>query len=909
VFIISDDHAWTDYGFMGHPQIETPHLDQLAKQSAVFTRGYVPTALCRPALATLITGKYAHQHKISGNDPALLSETAGGRQGEPAAYRALREKLIAHIDQQPKLPAMLAEKGYLSHQSGKWWEGNHRRGGFTEGMSRGFPQPGGRHGDDGLKIGRQGMEPVFEFIDRSVADGKPFFAWYAPFLPHTPHNPPQRLFEKYKAKGIESDHVARYYAMVEWFDETCGQLLGHLEDKGVRENTLIVYIGDNGWIQDPDAGNFAPKSKQSPNEGGTRQPTMFCWPGVIKPGDRQQELCSSVDIVPSVLTAAGVAIPKELPGYNLLPILKSGEPTPRREVFGETFAHDVADIDKPEASLLYRWVIEDKWKLLLTYDGKVGRYAKNHPQAEKRPQLFDLLADPHENENVAADHPEVVARLAKKLQDWWPVTERKVQTTFTAAAAPQPKKPNVVFIAIDDQNDWIGHLGGHPMAKTPHLDQLAARGTTFLNAHCQTPLCNSSRTSLMLSLRPTTTGIYGLAPWFRNLDPWKERVTLPQHFKAHGYRTLTAGKIYHGGVGGPQQRAKEFDVWGPAGGIGVKPEKKLIPPTPMGNHPLMDWGVFPHRDEDKGDYQVASWAVKQIQDAPRDEPFFLAAGFFLPHVPCYATQQWFDLYPDDDSVLPIIQEDDREDTPRFSWYLHWNLPEPRLKWVKENNQWRNLVRSYLACTSFVDAQVGRITEALEEAGLAENTIIVVWSDHGWHLGEKGITGKNTLWEDGTRVPLIFAGPGVTVGQRCAQPAELLDIYPTLSDLCGLTARDDLEGLSLAPQLQDALAKRERPAITSHNQGNHGVRSEHWRYIRYADGTEELYDTRKDPHEWTNLASQTEHAAVIAEHRRWLPKIDVGPAVGSAHRVLTYDKQTDEAVWEGKTVRRTDPIPQ
>jgi arylsulfatase A-like enzyme len=323
----------------------------------------------------------------------------------------------------------------------------------------------------------------------------------------------------------------------------------------------------------------------------------------------------------------------------------------------------------------------------------------------------------------------------------------------------------------------------------------------------------------------------------------------------------------------------------------------------------MDWGVFPHRDEDKGDYQVASWAVKQIQEAPQDEPFFLAAGFFLPHVPCYATQQWFDLYPDDDSVLPIIQEDDREDTPRFSWYLHWNLPEPRLKWVKENNQWRNLVRSYLACTSFVDAQVGRITEALEEAGLAENTIIVIWGDHGWHLGEKGITGKNTLWDDGTRVPLIFAGPGVTAGQRCAQPAELLDIYPTLSDLCGLPARDDLEGLSLAPQLQDALAKRERPAITSHNQGNHGVRSEHWRYIRYADGTEELYDTRKDPHQWTNLASQTEHAAVIAEHRSWLPKIDVGPAEGSAHRVLTYDKQTDEAVWEGRTVRRTDPIPE
>jgi arylsulfatase A-like enzyme len=470
-------------------------------------------------------------------------------------------------------------------------------------------------------------------------------------------------------------------------------------------------------------------------------------------------------------------------------------------------------------------------------------------------------------------------------------------------------KPNVVFIAIDDQNDWIGALGGHPMAKTPNLDRLAGRGTVFLNAHCQAPLCNPSRTSLMLSLRPTTTGIYGLAPWFRTLPEWKDRVALPQHFKAHGYRTLVAGKVYHGGAGGPKQREAEFDVWSNAGGIGVKPDKKLIPPTPMGNHALMDWGVFPHKDEDKGDYHVASFAVEQIKAAKKDEPFFLAAGFFLPHVPCYITQKWYDLYPDDDSVLPIIKEDDRNDTPRFSWYLHWNLPEPRLKWVREANQWRNLVRSYLASTSFVDAQVGRIMAALDEAGLAENTIVVVWGDHGWHLGEKAITGKNTLWDDGTRVPLIFAGPGVASGERCEQPAELLDIYPTLIDLCGLNKRTDLEGISLLPQLKDSEAPRDRPAITSHNQGNHGIRTERWRYIHYADGTEELYDHKTDPNEWTNLAGRPEYASVLADHRKWLPKIDLPPAPRSASRVLTYDKATDEAVWEGTTVRRSDPIPQ
>ncbi|HEY5313849.1 MAG TPA: sulfatase-like hydrolase/transferase, partial [Pirellulales bacterium] len=350
-------------------------------------------------------------------------------------------------------------------------------------------------------------------------------------------------------------------------------------------------------------------------------------------------------------------------------------------------------------------------------------------------------------------------------------------------------------------------------------------------------------------------------------------------------------------------------VWGSAGGVGVKPPQKLIPPTPMGNHPLMDWGVFPHRDEDKGDYKVASWGVEQLRGMRADQPFFLATGFALPHVPCYATQKWFDLYPDDDRVLPAIMNDDRADTPRFSWYLHWELPEPRLKWVQDNHQWRNLVRSYLACTSFVDAQIGRLLAALDETGLAENTIVVVWGDHGWHLGEKAITGKNTLWERSTRVPLVFAGAGVTRGGRSTQPAELLDIYPTLVELCGLPARHDLEGHSLVPQLHDAAATRAWPAITSHNQGNHAVRSERWRYIHYADGSQELYDLQSDPHEWKNLAADPQYSAVIAEHRRWLPKIDVPPAPHSASRILTYDRATDEAVWEGKIVRRSDPIPQ
>ncbi len=426
VLILSDDQSWTDYSFMGHEHIQTPNLDRLSQRSAVFRRGYVPTALCRPSLMTLATGRYAHEHKVSGNDPSPA--LTGGKRDGPGMTE-LREALISNVDRLPTIADLLGQKGYLSHQSGKWWEGSYQRGGFTHGMTRGFPEKGGRHGDDGLKIGREGMKPVFDFIDYSVAEEKPFYVWYAPFLPHTPHNPPKELFEKYRAK-VDSDFVARYYAMCEWFDQTCGELINYVEDKGLSENTLFVYVCDNGWIQSIDNGKYAPRSKQSANEGGTRQPIMYSWPGVIEPGDRGNQLASSIDIVPTMLAAAGADIPKKLSGINLLPTLQSGKATPRKEVLGEGFAHDVADVENPEASLLYRWIVKDEWKLLLTYDGTVNRYASSHPRTEKRPQLFNLLEDPHENKNLAANHPETVSELAKTVREWWPVEERKVIETW-----------------------------------------------------------------------------------------------------------------------------------------------------------------------------------------------------------------------------------------------------------------------------------------------------------------------------------------------------------------------------------------------------------------------------------------------------------------------------------------------
>ena len=255
-----------------------------------------------------------------------------------------------------------------------------------------------------------------------------------------------------------------------------------------------------------------------------------------------------------------------------------------------------------------------------------------------------------------------------------------------------------------------------------------------------------------------------------------------------------------------------------------------------------------------------------------------------------------------------MKEDDRDDVPRFAWYLHWRLPEPRLATLRAGNEWRPLVRAYLACTSFMDAQVGRVLAALERSGRAQDTIVVLWSDHGWHLGEKLITGKNSLWERSTRVPLIFAGPGIAPEARCAAPVELLDIFPTLLELTSQPTRPDLEGHSLVPQLRDAKAPREWPAITTANQGNHAIRTDRWRYIRYADGTEELYDEMGDPNEWINLVNEEATVGIREELGRWLPKVDLPMARGSASRVLGYDATSGIAVWEGKPIGKDEPVP-
>jgi len=405
LMIVSDDQAWTDYGFMGRPRIRTPHLDQLAAESAVFTHGYVPMSLCRPSLATLITGLYPHQHQTPGNDPRTARGAGTARARDPD-YLRLNRAYVDRFEKIATIPRLLGDSGYASLQTGKWWEGNFASGGFTQGMTHGDPARGGRHGDAGLAIGREGVKPIKEFI---AASQGPWFVWYAPMLPHSPHNPPERLLKKYRGEGV-SEHVAKYEAMCEWFDETCGKLLDCLRQNDLERNTLVVYVTDNGWIQDPNSPQFAPRSKRSPYEGGIRTPIMLRWPGHITPARYDETLVSSIDVLPTIAAAAaeaGVSVPAGLPGIDLLKVCAAGGKSERDAVFGEIFEHDMPSFDDPAAGLLFRWVIADDWKLIAPV------------AADLAPELYKLDDDPHEARNLAADRPEVVARLRARLDEWW----------------------------------------------------------------------------------------------------------------------------------------------------------------------------------------------------------------------------------------------------------------------------------------------------------------------------------------------------------------------------------------------------------------------------------------------------------------------------------------------------------
>ncbi len=433
------------------------------------------------------------------------------------------------------------------------------------------------------------------------------------------------------------------------------------------------------------------------------------------------------------------------------------------------------------------------------------------------------------------------------------------------------QRPNVLFIVVDDLNDWIGCMDGHPQVQTPNIDQLAERGTLFTNAHCQGPICGPSRASFLSGLYPSTTGVY-VQPRGNNLAKDEKHFRgklLPEYFARHGYATFGVGKITHGY---PAELAfQEYGGW--PDGFGPKPAngKRFnyhLPDVPFSGTQT-DWGAFPDSDEQMPDHKSASWAIDKLRQQ-HDKPFFLAVGMVRPHVPFYVPQKWFERFPLDKIQLPKVREEDQNDIPEISAAMHEMPKYPRLHWLMENDdeQFRKCVQAYLACISFMDHQVGRVLTALEESNYSKNTVVVFLSDHGYHLGEKDRVTKHSLWEEATHVPLIVALPDQEFAQTTSLPVGLIDVYPTLVDLCNLPQNKSNEGESLTPLMNGEDVPDWRPAIrTTYARGNHALRTDHVRLIRYQDGSFELYDHRFDPQEFDNLAGPAQ-SNPQAMQRNW-----------------------------------------
>jgi arylsulfatase A-like enzyme len=419
VFILGDDQHWSDYGFMGSKDVNTPHLDGLAERSLAFKRGYVAAPICRPSLASMVTGLFPHQHGITGNDAYKYDDRAN---------RDIPFREAFH--ENPSFIKELVKLGYLAHQSGKWWEGSYEDGGFTHGMTHGDPKRGGRHGDIGLKIGREGLKPITDFVDHAQNEKKPFLLWYAPFLPHTPHNPPERLLKKYRKEGRPMDQ-AKYYAMCEWFDETCGELLGYLDNKGLRENTLAVFTCDNGWSTassnrgDPHQKlwrSYAQRTKGSPYEGGIRNPILLSWPGKVKVED-SPDLAHAVDLFPTLVSAAGGTPPQELPGIDLFDAESRAK---RKAVYGVVHATHNMTLGDPNVTLQYVWCIEGMWKLIKRFHGTdVSQYKALHQWDQEPFHLYDLDNDPHEKNDLVKKFPQIVSRMDQMMDGWLKETSKK----------------------------------------------------------------------------------------------------------------------------------------------------------------------------------------------------------------------------------------------------------------------------------------------------------------------------------------------------------------------------------------------------------------------------------------------------------------------------------------------------
>jgi arylsulfatase A-like enzyme len=882
--LMGDDWSAPHAGFLGDPVVKTPTFDRLAKQGVVFENAFVSSPSCTPSRMAIVTGQWHWRLDEAQN--------LGGSLGKNV----------------PVYPDLLKEVGY-------------NIGFARKGAS---PSKHTYRGNDPFGPRFKTLEVFLKNRDRD----QPFCFWYGAGEPHRPYRAGAGI-----AAGLDPEKVlipaglpnhptvrsdlCDYYERIQRFDRDSARMLKYLEQMGELDNTLIIVSGDNGLP--------FPRCKATLYDTGTKVPLVIHWPGKFSGGRRVTDFVNLTDLAPTILEAVGENVPTVMTGRSLIPILKS----PQSGRIEKDRDFTITGMERHLYSYPARALRTDDYLYIQNYgpnEWPSGESKKKTPNIDftdgswpnfpgafsynidpsptkqllleqrdaadikpffelacaKRPQeeLYDLTKDPGQLTNVA-DDPEVQKSLNKlrtKLGDELLASGDHRAKVSTTPVSNQLSPPNILFIAMDDLNDWIGCMGGHPQTITPNLDRLAKSGVFFTNAHCPAPACNPSRTAIMTGISPHVSGLYDNGQKMREILPKAE--IMPKTFSGLGYHSSGSGKMLHYFID-----ADSWDEYYPEAKSENPFPRTLYPETrplslPKGGpwqYVETDWGPLDATDEEfGGDYLVSKWVGEQLQ-VKRNVPFFLACGIYRPHEPWFVPAKYFEPFPLESIQLPPgYKQDDLDDLPPAG---KKRGPNRYFEHIQNEGQWKQGVQGYLASIHFADAMLGRVLDALEKSPHADTTIVVLWSDHGWHLGEKEHWQKFTGWRQATRVPLMIrvpeGTPAFSTGTKpavCDRPVNLLSLFPTLLELCGQAPIKHLDGPSLVPLLRDP--KAEWPHASHAFLGERGsvaISTDHWRYLKYEGGDEELYNIAEDPYEWTNLAALSEHATKLNELRKLVPK--------------------------------------
>ena len=926
ILFLAVDDLRCELGCYGASHVQTPNIDRFASSAVTFTRAYVQVAVCNPSRVSVMTGLRPDTTKVWDLVTEFRTTVPDAvtlpQHFRKHGYRAVSFGKIFHNPWPDNVswdvPHSWPKNAQLWSDEAKQELRDYRKIMKAEGKPPAAIK----------RMRARAIESVdiedSEHIDGAIADqaieslqslskqDQPFFLAAGFVRPHLPFVVPQKYWELYNREKLplaenlflpkgappvsfgdrsrggsyELTHYLDYadapspfetslseaqqrelrhgyYAAVSMIDAQIGKILEELDRLELADDTIVILWSDHGWK----LGEHNGWCKQTNYEIDTRTPLLIRVPGAKANGSQCDSLVEFVDIYPTLCDLAGLSIPSVLEGKSLKPALENSSVEiknaaisqfPRRHA-GKTYMGYAMRTDR------YRFV---EWLDRKTFQREAV-------------ELYDHEIDPDENINIA-DHQQQKNRVEQLSTQMWNTIPRPKVLSVSKQNEPigskETTRPNVLFIAMDDLNDWIGCMGGHPQTITPNLDRLAKSSVLFTNAHCPAPACNPSRTAIMTGRSPHRSGLYDNRQSMREVLPKAE--IMPKTFSRHGYYSAGSGKLLHYFID-----ADSWDEYFPEAKSEDPFPRTLYPETrplslPRGGpwqYVETDWGPLDATDEEfGGDFLVTKWISEQVQ-IEREKPFFLACGIYRPHEPWFVPKKYFEPFPLDTIQLPPgYREDDLDD---LSSEGKRRGPNRYFAHIQQEGQWKQAIQGYLASIHFADAMLGRVLTALEQSPQAENTIVVLWSDHGWHLGEKQHWQKYTGWRVCTRVPLMIQVPKGTIGLQagtspsvCNRPVNLLSLFPTLLDLCGLPQESHHDGASLIPLLKDPKAEWSHPSLTHlADPGSFSLSTDRWRYLHYANGEEELYDIESDPHEWTNLVTLPEHSPKLEELRKLSPQ--------------------------------------